>query len=84
MRNEQAVVVYNDPAAFLTAVLQRVQSEIAKPGGMKRLFGDHAENTAFFVNTHFSVSFDFPMAASTNPINKGCGLLGRLLNSGWY
>ena len=48
MPDEMAVVVGDDAGAFLTAVLQCVESEIRQAGGVR--VAPYAEDAAFFVN----------------------------------
>ena len=78
MAGEHAVVVDDDSAALLPAVLQGVQAVIGQTRHILLALAVDAEHAAFFVNTHgYS-----PRLAFTNPRNSGWGLLGRLLNSG--
>ena len=76
---EHAVVIDNDAAAFLTTVLQGIETVIGQGSHIGRLWTVYAKNAAFFMNTHLRP----PKAAAMKPTNRGWGLLGRLLNSGW-
>ena len=49
--------------------------EIADPGAVLFLDSPRIEN-------FFYLLLCLSSAASTSPLNRGCGLLGRLLNSG--
>ena len=54
MGNEEAVIVYNDAAAFLTSVLKGIQSVVAHARCIYRSVGDHSEYAAFLMYTHGS------------------------------
>ena len=77
---EKPIVIDHNAAAFLTPVLQSVEAVVGQACQICRLLAEHAENAAFLMNTHFRP----PREAAINPRNRGWGLLGRLLNSGWY
>ena len=77
--SEHAVVIDNDAAAFLAPVLQGIETVIGQGSYIGRLWTINAKNAALFMNTHLRP----PKAAAMKPTNRGWGLLGRLLNSGW-
>ena len=81
MGTEHAVIVDNDSAALLPAMLQGIKPVVTGMCHVRRLGSNDAEYAAFFMNRHYA-SPPFPAAAPTNPKNNGCGLFGRLLNSG--
>ena len=62
MRGKHAVIIYNDTAAFLPPVLQRIQSVIANYRRIDRLLGNDPEDTALFMNTHNALLFYFPLS----------------------
>ena len=84
MGGEQAVVIDYDPAAFLPPVLKRIQTIIAYACHIADIGSHHAKHAAFFTDTHTLPPMAFSNAAPINPLNRGWGLLGRLLNAGWY
>ena len=61
----------------ITYIGMDVQSEARR---IFRFDAVHTEHAAFFMDTHLRPS----RLAFTKPTNSGWGLLGRLLNSGWY
>ena len=64
MTDEMTVIVGDDAGAFLTAMLQRVQAEIGKSGGVR--VAPHAEDATFLVNV-----FEFSRQAKAPFSNRG-------------
>ena len=77
---QQKIDTADDFVRAMTPVLQSVEAVVGQACQICRLLAEHAENAAFLMNTHFRP----PREAAINPRNRGWGLLGRLLNSGWY
>ena len=76
---EDPVVVHHNAAALLPPVLQGEEAVVDQSGHILLPGAEHTEDTAFLVNTHLRPS----RLARMKPTNRGWGLLGRLLNSGW-
>lgn len=52
MRNKGSVIIDDNPAAFLSPVLQSIEACADSPADVGRLLCEHAENAALFMNTH--------------------------------
>ena len=77
---EHAVIVDRDAAALLAPVLKGIETVVHKSCHIRLVWAIDAEYAAFLVDAHKPCS----RLAFTKPRNRGWGLLGRLLNSGWY
>ena len=82
MGNKYTVVIDDYTAAFLTSVLQRMKSVVGNARYITGFSCDNSEYATFLVKTHDLPPVVRSNAAPINPLNKGCALLGLLLNSG--
>lgn len=71
-----AVIVGDDAGTFLTAMLQRVQAEIGKSGGVG--VAPHAEDATFLVNV-----FEFSRQAKAPFSKQGINYLSTLPIGGY-
>ena len=87
MGNKYTVVIDDYTAAFLTSVLERIKSVVGNARYITDFRCDNTKYTTFFVKLCFGRHHDSPPVVRSNaapikPMNKGCALLGLLLNSG--
>ena len=62
-RLENSAFIYDDAAAFLTSVLERIESKIRQGSHIFRLVGINTEHAAFFMNITGQKINSFPFPA---------------------